>query len=500
MSSSSSFAALGLSQTLCSTLSDLNYETPSPIQEQGIPVMLSGTDLIGMAQTGTGKTAAFALPAIQMLEEKQPSPQVLVLAPTRELALQVGEAFSRYTRNAPNKIRVASLVGGQGFDTQLRQLKSNPHIVVGTPGRVMDHMRRGKLNIESLRQLILDEADEMLRMGFIEDVEWVLSHTPEDRQIALFSATMPKEIERLAKTYLHEPELVKIKSENRTASTVEQFIWHVDHTPKPDALIRILEFEQADAVIVFTRTRTETMTLAERLEKEGFKAAALNGDLSQAQRERTLNALRKGQLDILIATDVAARGLDVDRIELVVNYDMPFDSEAYIHRIGRTGRAGKSGKAILFARYRERRLLKNLVRTTGKELTSMMLPSVQELHQRRLARFSQQLLERTAEDGLPKHCELVKQLQEELELPMTLVAASLLKLATGDSLLTPKAEDFEQKPRKPRRDKGGSDDRRDGRPPRKRRSPNFKGKKRSNAQSRDGKPFNKPRKPKKHDA
>ncbi|MCP3688601.1 MAG: DEAD/DEAH box helicase, partial [Gammaproteobacteria bacterium] len=349
------FDQLGLNKHILKVLDEVGYETPSPIQAQTIPLMLEGKDLVGQAQTGTGKTAAFALPILSNLDLKQKQPQVLVLAPTRELAIQVAEAFHKYASHLQG-FHVLPVYGGQDYRTQIRALERGVHVVVGTPGRVMDHMRKGNLKLGGLTTLVLDEADEMLRMGFIDDVEWVLEQSPDNRQIALFSATMPQQIRRIASKHLNKPAEVTVKMKTSTAETIRQRFWPVGGVHKLDALTRILEAESFDAMLVFVRTKTATIELAEKLEARGFASAPLNGDIQQKQRERTVDNLKKAKLDILVATDVAARGLDVDRISHVINYDIPYDTEAYVHRIGRTGRAGREGDAILFVAPRERRM------------------------------------------------------------------------------------------------------------------------------------------------
>jgi ATP-dependent RNA helicase DeaD len=349
----SGFQEMGLTEPVLKALNDVGYETPSPIQAEIIPHVLSGKDVVGQAQTGTGKTAAFALPLLSRIDLKSQKPQVLVLTPTRELAIQVAEAFQRYAAHLKG-FHVLPIYGGQGYGIQLKQLHRGVQVVVGTPGRVMDHMRRGTLKLDTLMCLVLDEADEMLRMGFIDDVEWILEQSPEQRQIALFSATIPQEIRRIAKKYLKDPEEVTIKLRTTTAETINQRYWMVSGLHKLDALTRILEGETYDGILIFVRTRTATVELSEKLEARGYACAPLNGDIAQNQRERTVQRLKKGELDILVATDVAARGLDVERISHVINYDIPYDTESYVHRIGRTGRAGRSGEAILFVAPREK--------------------------------------------------------------------------------------------------------------------------------------------------
>lgn len=364
------FNQLELAEPLLKALDEVGYETPSPIQAETIPLLLEGRDVLGQAQTGTGKTAAFALPLISNIDLKQKEPSVLVLAPTRELAIQVAEAFQKYAKHMKG-FHVLPIYGGSDYGGQIRALKRGVHVVVGTPGRVMDHMRKGTLKLENLSALVLDEADEMLRMGFIDDVEWILEQTPDKRQIALFSATMPSQIRRIATKYLNNPEQVTIKNVTATAETIRQRFWPVSGVHKLDALTRILEAETFDAMIIFVRTKNSTAELADKLEARGYAAAALNGDIAQNQRERTVDNLKKGKLDIIVATDVAARGLDVQRISHVVNYDIPHDTEAYIHRIGRTGRAGREGDAILFVAPREKRMLSSIERATKKTIERM---------------------------------------------------------------------------------------------------------------------------------
>ena len=384
------FTDLALSAHVLKAIQNVGYEVPSPIQAAAIPVLLAGGDIVGMAQTGTGKTAAFALPLLSRIDMKQTDPQILVLAPTRELAIQVAEAFQKYASEMPG-FHVLPIYGGQEMSTQLRQLKRGAHVVVGTPGRVMDHLRRGSLNLNNLKALVLDEADEMLRMGFIDDVEWILEHTPKTRQTALFSATMPKEIRHVANNYLNNAQEISIASSQSTDANIEQVYWMVSGTNKLDALTRILEVEPFDGMIIFVRTKTATVELAEKLEARGYSAAPLNGDMNQQLRERTIERLKTNKLDIVIATDVAARGIDVERVSHVVNYDIPYDSEAYVHRIGRTGRAGRSGKAILFVAPREKRLLYTIEKATKKPITLMELPSGATVTQHRIEQFTSQI-------------------------------------------------------------------------------------------------------------
>ncbi|MBD3776923.1 MAG: DEAD/DEAH box helicase, partial [Thiotrichales bacterium] len=391
MSSEIKFDQLNLRPEVLQAISEIGYETPSPIQAQAIPTLLNGGDILGMAQTGTGKTAAFALPVLSMIDLKVKNPQVLVLAPTRELAIQVSEAFQSFAHHMKG-FHVLPIYGGSDYGTQIRALKRGVHVVVGTPGRVMDHIEKGTLQLHELKTLVLDEADEMLRMGFIDDVEWVLKHTPDTRQIALFSATMPKEIHRIASTYLQDPTEVIIKQKTSTATTIDQKYWLVSGLHKLDALTRILEHEDKDGVIIFVRTKTATVELAEKLEARGYAAAALNGDIAQNQRERIVDQLKTGKLDILVATDVVARGLDVPRISHVINYDIPHDNESYVHRIGRTGRAGRSGTAILFVAPRERHLLRSIERSTNKQIPMMELPSPKEINANRVMRFKERII------------------------------------------------------------------------------------------------------------
>ncbi|ASF45041.1 DEAD/DEAH box helicase [Methylovulum psychrotolerans] len=478
-----SFRDLALTESVLKALEDVGYETPSPIQAQVIPHMLAGKDVLGQAQTGTGKTAAFALPILSRIDLKQKDPQVLVLAPTRELAIQVAEAFQRYAAHLKG-FHVLPIYGGQDYSTQLRQLKRGAHVVVGTPGRVMDHMRKGTLNLDGLTTLVLDEADEMLRMGFIDDVEWILEQTPDERQIALFSATMPTVIRKIAQEYLYEPEQVTIKVTTASAENIRQRYWVVSGIHKLDALTRILEVETFDGMIIFVRTKTATVELAEKLEARGYSAAAINGDMSQALRERAINNLKNGKLDILIATDVAARGLDVDRITHVVNYDIPYDTESYVHRIGRTGRAGRTGDAILFIAPRERKLLLNIEKATKQKVEEMGLPSTEVINNKRISRFKQNITDTLAAEELSFFSQLVEQYQQEHNVSALEIAAALAKLVQGDTPLlvqnlpkkarerddAPMRSDREDRPRRdrdrgdrgdreraPRRDFGGSD-------------------------------------------
>ncbi|PCC73568.1 ATP-dependent RNA helicase DeaD [Nannocystis exedens] len=441
------FAALDLPEPLLRALRDVGYETPSPIQSQTIPHLLAGRDLLGQAQTGTGKTAAFALPILARLDRSRPVLQALVLTPTRELAIQVAEALQRYAAHLPG-FRVLPIYGGQSYGPQLNALARGVHVVVGTPGRIIDHLGRGALDLSQLRHVVLDEADEMLRMGFIDDVETILRATPAARQTALFSATLPPPIRRIAQTYLREPVEVTIAGKSRTADNIRQRYWIVSGVHKLDALTRILEAEPFEAMIVFARTKVATDDLAERLQARGFAAAAINGDIPQAQREKTIAMLRDGAIDILVATDVAARGLDVDRISHVMNYDVPTDPESYVHRIGRTGRAGRSGEAILFVAPRERGLLRMIERATRQPITPMELPTSKMVSDVRLARFKQQIRDSIAAGGLEPFQSAIEELEREDNIPALEIAAALAKLVRKGVpfLLAPERPEPEERP------------------------------------------------------
>lgn len=454
------FKDLDLSPEIMKAITDIGYETPSPIQAQAIPALLTGSDILGMAQTGTGKTAAFALPALQICDTKQKDPQVLVLAPTRELAIQVAEAFQGFAHHMKG-FHVLPIYGGSDYSTQIRALKRGVQVVVGTPGRVMDHIRKGTLKLDNLKLLVLDEADEMLRMGFIDDVEWILQQTPATRQIALFSATMPKEVHRIAKNYLNNPTEVIIKQKTATATTIDQKYLLVSGGHKLDALTRILEAEEKiDGSIIFVRTKTATVDLAERLEARGYAAAALNGDIAQNQRERIVDQLKKGKLDILVATDVVARGLDVPRISHVFNYDIPQDNEAYVHRIGRTGRAGRLGNAILFVTPRERRLLSSIERTTKSKIPEMHLPSTQDINDSRVERFKSRITDATKMEDIAFYQEMIEQIETEQNIPAVEIAAGLARLLQGDiPFFMPDKPEREQRAERnnSRDDRGGRD-------------------------------------------
>ncbi len=428
------FTAFGLPESLLAALRDVGYESPSPIQAATIPPLMAGHDVIGQAQTGTGKTAAFALPALAHLDPTPGKPQVLVLAPTRELAIQVAEAFQTYARHIPG-FQILPIYGGQGYGPQLHALRRGVHVVVGTPGRVIDHLQRGTLDLSQLKILVLDEADEMLRMGFIDDVETVLKSTPETRQIALFSATMPPPIRRIAKSHLREPVEVAIKSQTTTAASIRQRYWMVSGINKLDALTRIMEAEPFEAMIVFARTKLATEELAEKLAARGFAAAAINGDVEQKIRERTIGKLKDGSIDVLVATDVAARGLDVERISHVLNYDIPYDTESYVHRIGRTGRAGRSGDAILFVAPRERGMLHAIERATRQTIEPMSLPSVDAVNERRVAKFIDKIDAALESENLAVFRDLVERFEREKNVPMVEIAAALAKLVQGKTPL-----------------------------------------------------------------
>lgn len=429
-----SFSELNLPDSLLQALQQVGYESPSPIQAATIPHLLQGRDVLGQAQTGTGKTASFALPVLARLQLNQRSPQALVLAPTRELAIQVAEAFQTYARFMPG-FHVLPIYGGQSYGPQLGALKRGVHIVVGTPGRIIDHLEKGSLDLSQINTLVLDEADEMLRMGFIDDVERILQETPASRQTALFSATMPAPIKRIAQTYLRDPAEVTIAAKTSTAENIRQRYWLVSGLHKLDALTRILEAESFDGMIIFSRTKQGTEELAEKLDARGFSAAAINGDMNQQQRERTIQQLKEGKIDILVATDVAARGLDVERISHVINYDVPYDPESYTHRIGRTGRAGRSGEAILFITPREKNLLRLIERTTRQTVTPLTLPTVQNVNDARINRFRQQILDIIEQDELDQYKSVLEALETEHNVPMLEIAAALARLARGDKPL-----------------------------------------------------------------
>jgi ATP-dependent RNA helicase DeaD len=429
------FADLALSKSVLNAITRIGYEQPSPIQAAAIPHLLEGRDILGTAQTGTGKTAAFALPALSNIDLKVEAPQVLVLAPTRELAIQVAEAFQNYASDMRG-FHVLPIYGGSSMSGQLRQLQRGVHVVVGTPGRVMDHLRRGTLKLDKLKTVVLDEADEMLRMGFIDDVTWILDHTPKQRQVALFSATMPAVIRKVANTYLNNPEEIKIEAKTATVDSVTQRYWKAVGTSKLDAMTRILEAEDFDGVIVFVRTKTLTVELAEKLEARGHRASPINGDMSQQLRERTIEHLKSNKIDIVVATDVAARGIDVARVSHVINYDIPYDTEAYVHRIGRTGRAGRAGNAILFVAPRERNMLRSIEKATRQTITPMDLPSREQVKERRIDQFKASIDKALEQSDLSIYSDLVEEFVKEREVAPEKVAAALAFMAQQDRPLT----------------------------------------------------------------
>jgi ATP-dependent RNA helicase DeaD len=444
-SPASGFRDLNLHAAVLQALMDVGYEVPTPIQAATIPPLLSGADLLGQAQTGTGKTAAFALPVLSKIDLDRAQPQALVLVPTRELAIQVAEAFQSYAAHLKG-FHVLPIYGGQSYTPQIKGLKRGAHVIVGTPGRVMDHMKRGTLDLAGLSFLVLDEADEMLQMGFIDDIEWILQQAPPTRQVALFSATLPPPIRRIAQKHFRDPVEITIQSKTSTAANIRQRYWLVSGLHKLDALTRILEVETFDGMLIFVRTKLETVELSERLQARGFDAAALNGDIPQQQRERTINALKSGDLDIVVATDVAARGLDVERVSHVVNYDVPHDSESYVHRIGRTGRAGRKGEAILFIAPRERNMLRIIERATRQQIEQMSLPSIADVNEQRVARFKQRITEAVAAGEGAIFRELIEEIEREQNVPAIDVAAALASLLQGGAplLLPEKAESGER--------------------------------------------------------
>ncbi|MGH8109491.1 MAG: DEAD/DEAH box helicase [Arenimonas sp.] len=452
------FSDLNLSEPLMRILKEIGYESPSPIQSSCIPLILAGGDIIGQAQTGTGKTAAFALPLLNKIKIEQTKPQALVLAPTRELAIQVAEAFQKYATYMPG-FHVLPIYGGQSYGPQLSALRRGVHVVVGTPGRVIDHLEKNTLDLSNIKTLVLDEADEMLRMGFIDDVESILKKMPAVRQTALFSATMPPQIKRIAQTYLKSPSEITVEAKTRTADNIRQRYWMVSGLHKLDALTRILEAETFDGMIVFARTKLGTEELAEKLSARGFSAAAINGDIQQAQRERTIQNLKDGKIDILVATDVAARGLDVDRISHVINFDVPYDTESYVHRIGRTGRAGRSGDAILFITPREQSLLRTIERHTKQPVTQMELPTLEDVNTVRITKFKNQIAETLATGGLSLFQSVVEDFEREKNIPAIEIAAALAKMARGKVPLVMEKPKREPKPEVSPRDRPSRADR-----------------------------------------
>ena len=454
MSENLTFADLGLTPAILATLDSLGYESPTPIQSQAITSLLEGRDVLGLAQTGTGKTAAFSLPLLCKIDTTKTSPQALVLCPTRELAIQVAEAFQTYARGNKN-FHVLPIYGGTDMRNQLRQLKQNPQVIVGTPGRVMDHLRRGTLDLSDLKHMVLDEADEMLRMGFIEDIDWILEHTPDTKQTALFSATMPGQIKRITDKYQKDPVKIEIKTSHTEMSRIEQFVWRAQGIDKLEALTRILEVEEWNGIIIFVRTRIECQFLSEKLSARGYAATALSGEVAQKQREEIINTMKKGQLDIIIATDVAARGLDIERITHVINWDIPGDTETYTHRIGRTGRAGRSGKAILFCKQREQRILRDIERATKSTMLEYPMPTAEKLGEYRTEQFKESVMEHVEKDTLDYFKAMITSWVDESDTDIIDIAAALAFMAQEDKpLQLPKDPVFKPRPRE--NDRGDS--------------------------------------------
>ena len=447
------FKDLGLPEFILNAVSDLGFETPSPIQQICIPHLLEGRDVLGMAQTGSGKTAAFSLPILAKIDPAEKHPQLLVMAPTRELAIQVADACEQFVKYAKG-INVVTLYGGQRYDIQLRALKQGAQVVVGTPGRILDHLRRGTLSLAELKAIVLDEADEMLRMGFIDDVETVMAELPEHHQTALFSATMPEPIRRITKRFMKDPQEVKIKATQQSAPDIAQSCWYVHGFRKNDALLRFLEVEDFDAAIIFTRTKTGTLDVTELLEKHGFRAAALNGDMTQQLREQTLDRLRSGSLDIVVATDVAARGIDIERISLVVNYDIPLDAESYVHRIGRTGRAGRSGRALLFVEPRERRLLRNVEHLIKKNIEEVELPNHEVLQACRRKKFKDKITTQLEHHDLELYRELLEDMFTADQSQEDIAAAMMMLLQGKQKLILPPDPVVDKKARRDRNERG----------------------------------------------
>ena len=428
------FETLGLAEPVLRAIKDLGFEIPSKIQEKAIPVLLEGHDLIGQAQTGTGKTAAFGLPLLSKLDVEQKSVQALILTPTRELAIQISEALQSFAKYLPG-FHILPIYGGASYETQIKSLKRGAHVVVGTPGRVMDLMRREKLILDELKALVLDEADEMLNMGFIEDIEWILEECPEQKQIALFSATMPNDIKRVARQYLTEPVEVRIAAKTATASTVRQRFWYVSGFHKIEALSRLLEVEPYDAVLIFVKTKNDAEEVSTRLCARGYAAESLHGDIPQKIREKIVDKLKGGQLDILVATDVAARGLDVDRITHVVNYDIPYDVESYVHRIGRTGRAGRTGDAILFVSPRDRKMLRIIEQVTKQKIEPMLMPTNEDINKHRIESFKNKILEGMETEGLEPYQELISEILSDDSVDPVELCAALAKMVNGNEPL-----------------------------------------------------------------
>ncbi|MFQ3230460.1 DEAD/DEAH box helicase [Reinekea sp.] len=459
MSENITFADLGLTPSILTTLDSLGYESPTPIQSKAIVELLNGNDVLGLAQTGTGKTAAFSLPLLCKIDTNSKTPQALVLCPTRELAIQVAEAFQTYARGVKG-FQVLPIYGGTDMRNQLRALKQNPQVIVGTPGRVMDHLRRGTLDLSQLKHLVLDEADEMLRMGFIDDIDWILEHTPKDKQTALFSATMPAQIKRIANQYQKDPVKIEIKSTSTEMSQIEQFVWRATGLDKLEALTRLLEIEEWNAIIIFVRTRVECQFLSEKLSARGYAATALSGEVAQKQREEIVNQMKKGKLDIIIATDVAARGLDIERITHVINWDIPGDVEVYTHRIGRTGRAGRSGKAILFCKPREQRVLRDIERHTKRPMLEYPMPTADQLGEHRSEQFKATVMDHIETSKLDYFKAMIQRWQNDDDMEPLDVAAALALMAQEDKpLQLPK--DPVGRPRRERDERPRSNDRND---------------------------------------
>ena len=464
------FSDLLPSEEITNALKELGYEQPTPIQKMSIPPLMKGRDLLGQAQTGTGKTAAFALPILSKIELHKTKPQALILTPTRELAIQVSEAFQKYASHIKG-FKVLPIYGGQGYTSQLKALERGVHVVVGTPGRVMDHIRKGKLKLKHTTQFVIDEADEMLKMGFLEDVEWTLDQLPSKIQIALFSATFPRAIQRISNNYLNDPEIIKIKSTSTTADTVRQRYWTIRKVHKLDALTRILDTENFDASIIFVRTKKSTVELADKLKARGYATEALNGDMPQRQRERTVKRLKAGTLDILVATDVAARGLDVERISHVINYDIPFDTDSYVHRIGRTGRAGKTGEAILFVSPREQRMLRTIEKATKRKIEPLTLPSIEDVREKKRGSFKEKLLTKLKSgEDFSYYTELIQEFAKEHEMPLEQVAGCLAKGLDYQPPATSSTDDYDSS-EEPRRRKFSGRSGRGGGGFKKRRTP-----------------------------
>ena len=447
------FKDLGLPEFILNAVADLGFETPSPIQQICIPHLLEGRDVLGMAQTGSGKTAAFSLPILAKIDPTEKHPQLLVMAPTRELAIQVADACEQFVKYAKG-INIVTLYGGQRYDIQLRALKQGAQVVVGTPGRILDHLRRGTLSLAELKAIVLDEADEMLRMGFIDDVETVMAELPEHHQTALFSATMPEPIRRITKRFMNDPQEVKIKATQQSAPDIAQSCWYVHGFRKNEALLRFLEVEDFDAAIIFTRTKSGTLDVTELLEKHGFRAAALNGDMTQQLREQTLERLRSGSLDIVVATDVAARGIDIERISLVVNYDIPLDAESYVHRIGRTGRAGRSGRALLFVEPRERRLLRNVEHLIKKNIEELELPNHEVLQACRRKKFKDKITAQLEHHDLDLYRELLEDMFTADQSQEDIAAAMMMLLQGKQKLILPPDPVVDKKARRDRNERG----------------------------------------------